>query len=131
MKKTNKDIAILGPQTVLEGNLVFEGTLFLNAHVNGSIESRTGEIIIGEDAVIHADVFVRTAVINGEIKGTVSATELIELHPPARMYGDLYAPVVQIDTGVIFAGAVNEGREYSKTDEIIPESTGVIRLHRK
>ena len=131
MKKTNKDIAILGPQTVLEGNLVFEGTLFLNAHVNGSIESRTGEIVIGEDAVIHADVFVRTAVINGEIKGTVRATELIELHPPARMYGDLYAPVVQIDTGVFFAGAVNEGREYSKTDEIIPESTGVIRLHRK
>jgi cytoskeletal protein CcmA (bactofilin family) len=130
MKKTNKDIAILGPQTVLEGNLVFEGTLFLNAHVNGSIESRTGEIVIGEDAVIHADVFVRTATIKGEIKGTVRATELIELQPPARMHGDLYAPVVQIDTGVIFAGAVNECREYSKTDEIIPQSTGVIRLHK-
>ncbi|HSQ83333.1 MAG TPA: polymer-forming cytoskeletal protein, partial [Desulfobacterales bacterium] len=85
MKKTNKDIALLGPQSVLEGNLVFEGTLFLNAHVKGSIESRTGEIVIGEDAVIHADVFVRNAIINGEINGTVRATELIELHPPARM----------------------------------------------
>ena len=131
MKKTDKDIAILGPNSVLEGNLVFQGTLFLNAHVKGSIESRTGEIVIGEDAVVHADVFVRTATINGEIKGTVRATELIELHPPARMYGDLYAPVVQINTGVFFAGAVNERRENSKADEIVPEFTGIIRLHQK
>ena len=131
MKKIDKDIAVLGPRSVVEGNIVFEGTLFLNAHVKGSIESRTGEIVIGEDAVIHADIFVRTAMINGEIKGTVRATELIELHPPARRYGDLYAPVVQIDTGVFFAGVVNESRENSETDEIIPEFTGIIQLNRK
>jgi len=131
MKKTDNNIQIIGPQAVLEGNFVFEGTLFLSGHVKGAIESRAGAIVIGEDAVIHADVFVRTATIKGEIKGTVHATESIELHPPARMYGDLDAPVVQIDAGVFFAGAVNERRENSKTDEIIPEVTGIIRLHQK
>ena len=136
MNKTDKDVQMLGPQSVLEGNLVFEGTLFLNGHAKGSIESRAGEIVVGEDAVIHADVFVRTATINGEIKGTVCATERIELHPLARLYGALNAPVVQIDAGAIFEGrctmkpkedaafsnrpgAVNKRRENSKTDEII------------
>jgi len=104
MKKTDKDIQMLGAQVVLEGNLVFEGTLFMNGHVKGTIESRTGEIVIGEDAVIHADVFVRTATIKGEIKGTVCATERIELPPPGRVYGDLNAPVVQIEAGAIFEG---------------------------
>lgn len=104
MKKTDKDIQMLGPQSVLEGNLVFEGTLFLNGHVKGSIESRTGAVVVGEDAVIHADVFVRTATINGEVKGTVRATEYIELHPPARLYGGLNAPVVHIKAGAIFEG---------------------------
>ena len=75
MKKNDKDIQMLGPQVALEGTLVFEGTLFMNGHIKGSIESREGTIIVGENAVIHADVFVRNANINGEIKGTVRATD--------------------------------------------------------
>ena len=104
MKITDKDIQMLGPQAVLEGNLVFEGSLFMNGHAKGAIESRNGAIVVGEDAVLHADIFVRSATINGEIKGTIRATERIELHPPARVYGDLNAPVVVIDAGVIFEG---------------------------
>jgi cytoskeletal protein CcmA (bactofilin family) len=104
MKATDKDIQMLGPQSVLEGNLVFEGSLFMNGHAKGAIESRNGSIVVGEDAVIHADIFVRAATINGEINGTIRATERIELHPPARVYGDLNAPVVIIDAGVIFEG---------------------------
>ena len=104
MNKTDKDIQMLGPQAVLEGNLVFEGSLFMNGHAKGTIESRNGAIVVGEDAVLHADIFVRSATINGEIKGTIRATERIELHPPARVYGDLNAPIVLIDAGVIFEG---------------------------
>ena len=104
MKKTDKDIQMLGPQAVLEGNLVFEGSLFMNGHAKGTIESRNGSIVVGEEAVLHADIFVRSATINGEIKGTVRASERIELHPPARVYGDLNAPIVRIDAGVIFEG---------------------------
>ena len=104
MKKAEKDIQMLGPKAVLEGNLVFDGSLFMNGHAKGSIESRNGTIIVGEDAVLHADIFVRTATISGEIKGTIRATERIDLQPPARVYGDLNAPVVRIDAGVIFEG---------------------------
>jgi cytoskeletal protein CcmA (bactofilin family) len=104
MKKTDKDIQMLGPQAVLEGNLVFEGSLFMNGHAKGTIESRSGSIVVGEDAVIHADIFVRAATINGEINGTIRATERIEIHRPARVYGDLNAPIVRIDAGVIFEG---------------------------
>jgi cytoskeletal protein CcmA (bactofilin family) len=141
MKKTDKDIQMLGPQVVLEGNLVFEGTLFMNGHVKGAIESRTGAIVIGEDAVIHAEVFVRTATIKGEIRGTVNATERIELHPPARVYGNLNAPAVQIDAGAIIEGKCTikpkedaasqtdqmlstNAENNSKIDEILPEVTG-------
>jgi cytoskeletal protein CcmA (bactofilin family) len=104
MAKTDKDIQMLGPQAVLEGNLVFEGSLYMNGHAKGTIESRNGAIVVGEDAVLHADIFVRSATINGEIKGTVRATERIELTPPARVYGDLNAPIIRIDAGVIFEG---------------------------
>jgi cytoskeletal protein CcmA (bactofilin family) len=139
MKKTDQDIQMLGSQVVLEGNLVFEGTLYMNGHVKGAIESRTGEIVIGEAAVIHADVFVRSATIKGEIKGAVTATERIELHPPARVYGDLNAPAVKVDPGVIIEGKCTikpkedapsqtdqmlsaKAEKNSKTVEILPKS---------
>ena len=148
MKKTEKDIQMLGPRSVLEGNIVFEGTLFLNGHVKGSIESRDGSVVIGEDAVIHADVFVRKATIKGEIKGTVRATEVLELLPPARVYGDINAPLLHMETGVIFKGTCTINpkektasqtdqvkssnlQENSETDEIIPEAKGAIQLHKK
>jgi cytoskeletal protein CcmA (bactofilin family) len=127
MRKTDKDIQMLGPQAVMEGSLVFEGTLFMNGHVKGNIESRAGSIVIGEDAVIHAEIFVRTATINGEIKGTVRATERIELHPPARVFGDLTAPVVIIHEGVIFEGncAIKPKEDAAyQTDQLLSAKAG-------
>jgi cytoskeletal protein CcmA (bactofilin family) len=102
MTKTDKDIQMLGPQVVLEGNLVFEGTLFMNGHVKGAIESRSGAIVIGEEAVIH---------------------ERIELHPPARVYGDINAPAVQIDAGVII-----EGKCTIKPKEVAASQTNQMLL---
>ncbi len=149
MKKTDTDIQMLGPLSVMEGNLVFEGTLYLNGHVQGAIESRTGTIVVGEEAVIDADVFVQTATVKGEIRGTVRATERIELFPPARVYGDIIAPVVEIEAGAIFEGACTiaskekptsqanqvqqlpKRRENTKANEIIQEAKGVIPLHQK
>ena len=121
MKKTDKDIQMLGPQTVLEGNLVFEGTLFMNGHVKGAIESRAGSVVIGEDAVIHADILVRNATVNGEVNGTVRATERIELNPPARMYGDLTAPIVVIHEGVIFEGNCTIKPKEDKLSQVAPK----------
>ena len=104
MKKQTNDIQMLGPKMTLEGTLVFEGTLILNGHAHGTIESKEGTIVVGEQAVINADIRVKNATISGEIRGTVHASERIELHPPARVYGDLTAPVVLMDAGVAFDG---------------------------
>jgi cytoskeletal protein CcmA (bactofilin family) len=38
------------------------------------------------------------------VSGNIRATSRIELHPPARVFGDLTAPVVVIDAGVVFEG---------------------------
>ncbi len=106
MKKSEKGIqTFLGPQTTLEGKLVFEGTVRLDGHLTGTVESKEGAVIVGEKAVIHADILVHTATVSGEVRGNIRATDRIELHPPARVFGDISAPEVIItDVGVIFDG---------------------------
>ncbi len=105
MKKSEKGVqTFLGPQTTLEGKLVFEGTVRLDGHLMGTVESNEGMVIVGEKAVVHADILVNTATVSGEVRGNIRATNRIELHPPARVFGDLNAPVVLIDVGVFFDG---------------------------
>ncbi len=105
MKKGKKGIQIfLGPETTLEGKLAFEGIVRLDGHFTGTIESKDGLMIVGEKAVINADILVHTAKVSGEVSGNIRATSRIELHPPARVFGELSAPVVVIDAGVVFRG---------------------------
>lgn len=105
MKKAKSGIqTFLGPETTLEGKLTFEGTVRLDGHFTGTIESKEGVMIVGEKAVIHADILVHTATVSGEVRGNIRATNCIELHPPSRVFGDLHAPVIVIDAGVVFHG---------------------------
>ena len=43
-------------------------------------------------------------ILNGLIRGNVRAKKAIELHAPARLYGDLETPQLVIHSGVIFEG---------------------------
>ena len=119
IKKSKKGIqTFLGPETTLEGKLSFEGTVRLDGHFKGTVESKEGVMVIGEKAIIQADILVYTAVVYGEVSGNIRATNCIELHAPARVFGDLYAPTVVIDAGVVFHGNCS-----MKTTEIASSKT--------
>ncbi len=119
MKKSKKEIqTFLGPGTSLEGKLAFEGTVHLDGHFTGTIESKEGMMVVGEKAAIHADISVHTAVVFGEVSGNIHATNSIELHAPARVFGDLYAPTVVIDAGVAFDGNCS-----MKSEDVTPGKT--------
>lgn len=126
MKGAQKDIqTFLGPETRLEGKLVFDGTVRLDGHFKGTVESKDGVMIVGEKGVVHADVWVSSANVSGEVSGNIRATKRIELHPPARVYGDITAPEVLIDEGVQFDGKCNtssRGEEPKKTIEFTPRA---------
>lgn len=105
MKKLKKAIQTsIGREVTLEGKLIFERTVRLDGYFAGRVESKEGTIIVGERGVVHADILVHTAIVSGEVRGNIRATDRIELYPPARVFGDLLAPVVSIDAGVVFKG---------------------------
>ena len=61
-------------------------------------------MVVGEKAVIEADISVHTVTVNGEVNGNINATERIALSPTARVFGDLNAPEVHIDAGSVLDG---------------------------
>jgi cytoskeletal protein CcmA (bactofilin family) len=104
MKKSREIQAFLGLQTAVEGNLKVDGTVRIDGHFKGNIESQGCTMIVGEKAVIEADISVHTVTVNGEVKGNINATHRIELSPTARVFGDLHAPEVHIDAGSVLDG---------------------------
>jgi cytoskeletal protein CcmA (bactofilin family) len=94
----------LGPDAAIEGTIVFQGSMRLDGKVRGDITSDDGTLIVGENGQIEAAVTVDIVIVKGALTGTIQARDRIELHPPARVTGDIAAPVVAIAAGVFFNG---------------------------
>lgn len=97
-------LTLLGRDTVIEGNLLFKETIRVDGRIKGKLTSAEGTVIIGEHAVLDADIQVGVAIIRGRINGRVEASQRIEVHAPAQIDGDIVAPSVAIDSGVVFNG---------------------------
>ena len=95
---------LLGIGTSIEGLLAFKDTIRLDGNVKGQIHSENGTVIIGEKAVVEATIEVGSAIIKGTVNGQIQASERIDVHAPAKINGDIQAPVVSIETGVQFNG---------------------------
>ena len=98
---------LLGRDTVIDGALTFNETIRVDGHVKGKLISPKGTVIIGENAIIEADVQVGVAIIRGKVHGRVDAGQRIEIYAPAHVNGDICAPTVTIDSGVVFNGNCN------------------------
>jgi cytoskeletal protein CcmA (bactofilin family) len=95
---------LLGRDTEIEGALTFKETIRVDGRVKGKLISSQGTVIVGEAAIIEADVQVGVAIIRGKVHGRVEAGQRIEIYAPAQVTGDICAPTVTIDSGVVFNG---------------------------
>jgi cytoskeletal protein CcmA (bactofilin family) len=107
MKKPEKQHGIStfqGTDASIEGTIEFEGTIRMDGNFKGKIKSPAGVVIIGEQAVVEAQIDVGSAVVMGKVSGFINARNKIELFPPAKVSGDIQAPVVAVEAGVSFQG---------------------------
>ena len=101
--KTGDLTAFIDEGSEIEGNCSFSGTVMLNGTVRGTITA-TGSIIVGEKGVAQADLRAASIVVSGQVTGMLSAAQRLELRGAARVFGDIEAPVVSIEAGVLFEG---------------------------
>ena len=59
---------------------------------------------MGEKAVVNAEIVVGTAIVMGEVIGTIDAADRIEVYPPGRIAGDIQSPVISIEQGGMLNG---------------------------
>lgn len=97
--------AVLGRGSSFEGKLTFEGTVRIEGRFKGEIHT-ADTLVIGDGAEVDAEVFAGSVVVSGgHVTGNIHAKTLIELEKNARVIGNLAAPALKIEKGVIFVGS--------------------------
>jgi len=94
---------LLGRGATFEGKLTFDGTVRIDGRFKGEVFS-DDTLVIGEGAVVEAEMEVGEVIIQGTVVGNIKAARSIEIHAPGRVKGDLHTPILQIDKGVVFEG---------------------------
>ena len=99
----NKVVTILGPGTLLRGDLQCRGTIRVEGTVVGDVASADSVVLL-ESGRIQGRVTAGQVIVGGEIVGNVSAVERIEITAKGRVVGDMIAPRISIHEGVLFEG---------------------------
>lgn len=96
--------SLLGEGASFEGKLLFEGRVRIDGKFKGEVVS-DDVLILGERAEVDAKIDVGTLIVlGGTLRGEVRAQRTVELHAPAKVFGNITAPQLMIDRGVQFEG---------------------------
>ena len=97
--------AFVGKGVEFKGTISYSGTVRIDGYLDGEIHT-DGVLLIGEDAVVQAKITAGTIVCKGKVTGEIVAKECIKLRAPAVMNGSVKAPVLSMEDGVLFNGAL-------------------------
>ena len=118
-RATNELNAFLGRGCIYEGKLTFEGRVRIDGKFTGEIFSNE-TLEIGPDAEIEAQIDVAALIIAGRVNGDISARARCDLRAPAIVIGNITSPVITMEEGVQFDGAM---RMSNALDEAVRATT--------
>jgi excisionase family DNA binding protein len=103
--KKHEDVKVLDVDAAMQGSLVFKDPV--NLRINGRFEgtlNTKGNLMIGEHAIVNADIIGDSIVIAGKVNGNVHAIKDIKLISPACVVGDVRTPLLSVAEGAVLEG---------------------------
>ena len=116
IKQSDQVSGFLDKGTNVTGELEFAGTLRIDGNFQGSI-STSDNLVIGEHAVVHADIKVGEIEIHGQFFGRIEAKGRVEVFPSGRVRGDIHTSMLCVNPGATLDGGIH------MTVERLDEST--------
>ena len=103
-KKEAEEIkAFLGQGAEFIGKLIFSGSVRIDGNFQGEIFGQ-GSLVVGEGALVKADIAVKSVYISGDVHGNIEVIEKFSIHPTGKFLGDVHTPVFIMEEGAFFDG---------------------------
>ena len=100
-----KSLVAQGARVV--GDIFFAEGMRVECSITGNVrpvDNNPSILVIAESAVITGAVSADHILINGTVKGAVSARMMLELQPNARIEGDVEYGALEMHQGALIAG---------------------------
>ena len=99
--------SLVGDGMVVQGSMRFTEGLRIDGQVFGDVVA-DGEgrsiLVISDNARVHGRVAASHVIINGEVHGPISSSEMLELQPKARVLGDVRYELLEMHPGAQVEG---------------------------
>jgi cytoskeletal protein CcmA (bactofilin family) len=94
----------------VKGDVFAEQDLVLAGKVDGSVDLPNHALTVAQGGRLDGPVFARIVSVSGTISGDVTASELVEILPGARVDGDITTPRIYLDEDAFYQGKIDMRR---------------------
>ena len=108
---TSSDFGLIGRGIEVIGDISFADRLQVDGKTQGKLTSDNGTLIVGESARIEAQIDVGVCVVYGLVQGNLIARSKLEIRKSGRVQGDVITPVLLVEEGAVFNGAIRMSQE--------------------
>ena len=109
-KRSDRICAFLDKGMNMTGELASPGTLRIDGNFQGSI-STADNLIVGEHAVVNAEIKAGEVEIHGQCFGNIEAKSRVEIFPGGRVSADIRTPVLCVSPGATLDGGIHMADE--------------------
>ncbi len=99
----NAVATIVGPGTVINGEILSQGTVHIEGTMQGRVECED-TIVVQQSGQVQADLIAGQIIISGSVEGNIFAHERLEITNQGKVVGNITAPRISIADGVTFEG---------------------------
>ena len=110
MGKNNGGETIIARGVRIEGDFFAEGDIIIEGEVRGTI-STSGDLRIGQDAKVDADIKAQNAIIAGQVHGNMRIEAKLDLLASSHLSGDVSVQVLAVEAGAQVNGMMHMGEE--------------------
>ncbi len=109
---------VIGPNTNFDGHLKCDGSVRIDGICEGGVIETVGNVIVGPDAMVAADLVARNVSVSGAVTGKIRASERLEILSTGRVWGDVEVGSFLLDEEGYFRGQMVMKEEPEKPPQL-------------
>lgn len=113
-KNGGKDATLIAENTKIVGSINFSGQLYVNGQIEGDVRAEPGseaKLVVSEVGTVTGDVHAPFVVVDGRVEGNVHASTRVELAKQARIKGNVYYKLIEMQLGAMVDGQMVHTRD--------------------
>ncbi len=110
---------VIGAGVRLKGTLLSDSDIVIDGKLDGEIKA-AGNVTVGVNAVIRADIKGTNVSVAGHVKGNIEASGETQITETGKVTGNITTGTLAIEAGAIFSGMTKMSQ--NEAESIVTES---------